>query len=185
MTETDPDVELLARVARGEPLAAREMVARKLPRLLSLAQRMLGRRGEAEEVAQEAFIRVWKQAPHWRPGIARFDTWLHRVTLNLCHDRLRTRRDEEPLDDLHDPADPAATPEERLQAVQRSRQVYAALGALPVRQREALVLQYYQDLSNAEAAVLMEISVDALESLLTRARRNLRAQLQGNEKEKP
>lgn len=185
MTTDDPDAELLARVGRGEPLAVREMVARKLPRLLSLAQRMLGRRAEAEEVAQEAFVSIWKQAPHWQPGIARFDTWLHRVALNLCYSRLRARRDDEPLDELREPVDPGAMPDERLQAAQRSRQVDAALAALPVRQREAVVLQYYQDLSNVDAAALMEISVEALESLLARARRNLRARLTGDAKEKP
>jgi RNA polymerase sigma factor (sigma-70 family) len=65
------------------------MVARKLPRLLALATRMLGDRDEASDVAQEAFIRIWKQASRWKRGQARFDTWLHRVALNLCYDRLR------------------------------------------------------------------------------------------------
>ena len=186
MTETDPDVELLARVARGEPLAAREMVARKLPRLLSLGQRLLGQRGEAEEVAQEAFVRVWKQAAHWEPGRARFETWLHRVALNLCYDRLRGRREEEPYDEArHESADPAPAPEQALQAAQRSERVAAALAALPARQREALVLQYYQGLSNGEAAALMDISVEALESLLARARRTLRARLLGDGKDEP
>lgn len=183
MREDDPDAELLARIGRGEPRAVREMVARKLPRLLSLAQRMLGQRGEAEEVAQEAFVRIWKQAPHWRPGHARFDTWLHRVALNLCYDRLRGRRDEEPYGEEHDVADPAPAPDEALQATQRSERVSAALAALSTRQREALVLQYYQELSNSETAALMDISIEALESLLARARRKLRAQLIGEGKE--
>ena len=185
MSEDDPDAELLARVGRSEPAAVREMVARKLPRLLSLAQRLLGQRGEAEDVAQEAFLRVWKQAAHWQPGRARFDTWLHRVALNLCHDRLRGRHDEQSDDALHEHADPAPAPDETLQAAQRSAQVSAALAALPARQREALVLQYYQELSNIEAAELMGISIEALESLLARARRGLRAQLIGDVKEKP
>ena len=185
MTEDDPDADLLARVGRGEPQAVREMVARKLPRLLSLGQRMLGRRGEAEEVAQEAFMRLWKHAPQWQPGRARFDTWLHRVALNLCYDRLRGRRGEEPGDELPDVVDPAPAPDETLQALQRSRRVAAALAALPHRQREAIVLQYYQELSNSEAAALMGISIEALESLLARARRTLRAQLMGDEKDKP
>ncbi|MCJ0764486.1 RNA polymerase sigma factor [Variovorax terrae] len=178
MIDSDPDAELLARVGRSEPQAVQEMVARKLPRMLSLAMRLLGRRSEAEEVAQEAFVRIWKHAAQWQSGQARFDTWLHRVVLNLCYDRLRGRRDEEPYEDeLHEAADPAAAPDEALQAVQRSARMAAALAALPARQREALVLQYYQELSNAEAAGLMGISVEALESLLSRARRALRAQL--------
>jgi RNA polymerase sigma-70 factor (ECF subfamily) len=179
--DEDPDAELLARVGRSEPQAVRLLVARKLPRLLSLAQRLLGHRGEAEEVAQDTFIRVWKQAPMWRPGAARFDTWLHRVALNLCYDRLRRRRDEEPhAEDHPDPIDPTATPEQMMHASQRGARVARALAALPARQREAIVLQYYQDLSNVEAAELMQISVEALESLLSRARRSLRAQLIGH-----
>jgi RNA polymerase sigma factor (sigma-70 family) len=178
LNDDDPDVELLARIGRGEPQAVREMVARKLARLLALAERMLGRRGEAEEVAQEVFVRVWKQASQWQPGRARFDTWLHRVALNLCYDRLRRRREEKPDDERDEAlADPAQAPDELLQAKQRRRRVADALAALPQRQREALVLQYYQELSNREAADLMGIGIDALESLLVRARRSLHARL--------
>ena len=178
MNDDDPDAELLARVGRGEPRAVREMVERKLGRLLSLAERLLGRRSEAEEVAQEVFVRLWKQAPTWQPGRARFDTWLHRVALNLCYDRLRRRRDEAADDAVAEAeADPAAAPDALLEARQRGRRVARALAELPQRQREALVLQYYQQLSNSEAAELMGIGIEALESLLVRARRSLREQL--------
>ncbi|WAH56916.1 RNA polymerase sigma factor [Pseudomonas silvicola] len=175
MKEPDPDIELLARIGKNEPAAVNEMVSRKLPRLLALASRLLGDADEARDVAQESFVRIWKQAARWRPGQARFDTWLHRVALNLCYDRLR-RRQERPLDDtaLHDLADPALAPEQQLEAHDTRARMDAALAALPPRQREAIVLQYYQELSNIEAAALMEISVEALESLLSRARRNLR-----------
>jgi RNA polymerase sigma-70 factor, ECF subfamily len=186
-TDPESDEALLVRVGRGEPQAMREMVARKLPRVLALAVRFLGRRGEAEEVAQEVFLRVWKHAAGWRHGQARFDTWLHRVAMNLCYDRLRTRRDEATDDDELDEApDPGPAPDEALQAAQRGRRLAAALKALPARQREALVLQYYQELSNQEAATVMGLSVEALESLLSRARRTLRAELGGDlRNEKP
>lgn len=177
--ERDPDADLLARVGREEPAAVRALVARKLPRLLALATRMLGDRTEAEDVAQEAFVRIWKQAPRWREGEARFDTWLHRVAMNLCYDRLRGHR-EDTVDEIPDEPDPAPLPDARLEARARDARVQAALAALPPRQREALVLNYYQELSNIEAAAVMGISVDALESLLARARRNLRAQLAGS-----
>jgi len=91
LSERDPDAELVARVGAQDPAAVRMLVSRKLPRLLALATRMLGDRMEAEDVAQEAFVRIWKQAPHWGEGEARFDTWIHRVALNLCYDRLRGR----------------------------------------------------------------------------------------------
>jgi RNA polymerase sigma factor (sigma-70 family) len=172
----DSDDQLLARVAVGDPAATRAMVARKLPRLLSLAGRMLGDAGEAEDVAQEAFLRIWKQASRWRPGEARFDTWLHRVALNLCYDRLRRRR-ELAFADPPDRADDGPAPDRGLQAADTGRRVGAALQSLPDRQREAIVLCHYQELGNIEAAAVMGVSVEALESLLGRGRRALRVAL--------
>jgi RNA polymerase sigma-70 factor (ECF subfamily) len=178
LNDTDPDVELLARIGNHEPAAVNEMVTRKLPRLLALASRILGDAEEAKDVAQESFLRIWRQAAHWRSGEARFDTWLHRVALNLCHDRLRRRKehalsDEQALE-LPDTTPP---PDAQLETAEGSARMAAALATLPERQREAIVLQYYQELSNIDAAALMNISVEALESLLSRARRQLRSQL--------
>ncbi|BCQ24999.1 RNA polymerase sigma factor [Caballeronia sp. NK8] len=175
--EEDPDTALIARVGNREAGAVREMVARKLPRIVALAARMLGDRDEADDVAQEAFLRIWKIAPKWRSGSARFDTWLHRVTLNLCYDRLRRHRETSVSDDWPEQADLAPLPDERLDTAHASAHIRRALATLPARQREALVLQYYQELSNAEAAAAMGVSVEALESLLGRARRNLRTAL--------
>jgi len=163
-------------IADGDPAASRALVARKLPRILGLAQRMLGDKTEAEDVAQEAFLRVWRQAPKWRPGQARFDTWLHRVSLNLCYDRLRRRR-EIPTDDPPDLADDGPAPDRGLEARDTGRRVGAALARLPDRQREAIVLCHYQELGNIEAAAIMGVTVEALESLLSRGRRSLRAAL--------
>ncbi|WP_017530582.1 RNA polymerase sigma factor [Pseudomonas fluorescens] len=178
MKDIDPDVELLARIGNNEPAAVNEMVTRKLPRLLALASRLLGDGDEAKDVAQESFLRIWRHAAGWRSGEARFDTWLHRVALNLCHDRLR-RRKERPLHDkdVLELPDSAPSADEQLETAERSARMAAALAALPERQREAIVLQYYQELSNIDAAALMNISVEALESLLSRARRQLRSQL--------
>ena len=172
----DPDEELLSRVAVGDPAAVRALVARKLPRLLSLAGRMLGDGSEAEDVAQETFVRVWRQAPKWRPGAARFDTWLHRVALNLCYDRLRRRR-ELAYADPPERVDEGPAPDRGLLALDTGRRVAAAMAALPDRQREAIVLCHYQELGNIEAAAVMGVSVEALESLLGRGRRALRAAL--------
>jgi RNA polymerase sigma factor (sigma-70 family) len=174
--DSDPDEALLARVAEGEPAAVRALVARKLPRLMSLAQRMLGDAAEAEDVAQDAFLRVWKQAPRWRPGQAKFDTWLHRVALNLCYDRLRRRR-EIAMETPPEQIDPGPAPDRGLAARETATRVSAALSALPDRQREAIVLCHYQELGNIEAAAVMGVSVEALESLLGRGRRALRGAL--------
>ncbi|MBC6980963.1 RNA polymerase sigma factor [Caulobacter sp. 17J80-11] len=173
---TDPDEDVVRRVARGDQAAVQALVARKLPRMLSLARRMLGDPAEAEDVAQEVFLRVWKHAPSWKPGKARFDTWMHRVALNLCYDRLRSKR-EHPVAEPPDRPDPAPGAERGLEAAQLGARVERALQALPERQREAIVLCHYQELSNIEAAALLGISVEALESLLSRGRRALRAAL--------
>ncbi|MDQ1155547.1 RNA polymerase sigma factor [Brevundimonas sp. SORGH_AS_0993] len=172
----DSDEDLVQRVGQGDPAAAQTFVARKLPRVLALAQRMLGDSAEAEDVAQEAMLKAWRQAPKWTPGQARFDTWLHRVALNLCYDRLRRRR-EIPTDRPPDRPDDGPSPDRGLLAAETGARVDAALRRLPERQREAIVLCHYQDLSNIEAALLMEISVEALESLLSRGRRALRQSL--------
>jgi len=173
MIEHDPDIDLLARIGQGDQRAARQMVASKLPRLMALATRMLNDSSEAQDVAQETFVRIWKQAAHWQPDGARFDTWVHRVAMNLCYDRLRGRPHltEEEVPEQQDPHGHA---DARMIKTQQDKQVLDALATLPPRQREALILQYYQEFSNAESAAMMDISIDALESLLCRARRALR-----------
>ncbi|KQS56507.1 RNA polymerase subunit sigma [Brevundimonas sp. Leaf363] len=172
----DPDEDLVRRVGRGDPAAIQALVARKLPRVLGLAQRMLNDPVEAEDVAQEAMLRAWKQAPKWRPGQAKFDTWLHRVALNLCYDRLRRKR-EVVTDAPPERPDEGPAPDRGLLAAETGARVNAALAALPERQREAIVLCHYQEMSNIDAAALMDVSVEALESLLSRGRRALRQAL--------
>jgi RNA polymerase sigma-70 factor (ECF subfamily) len=174
--DNDPDGDLVARAGRGDHGAVRALMARKLPRMLGLAQRMLGDAAEAEDVAQEVFLRVWREAARWKPGAARFDTWMHRVALNLCYDRLRRRR-VIPMAEPPEQVDPGPSPDRSLIATDIGRRVQAAMMALPERQREALALCHYQELGNIEAAEIMQVSVEALESLLSRGRRALRAAL--------
>lgn len=173
----DPDLDLVRRIAAGDGRAAEALVRRRLPHMVNLARRMLGDAAEAEDVAQEVFLRVWKEAPRWTPGAALFSTWMHRVAMNLCTDRLRRRRETPSEDAGATLADGAPSPASGLQEMERRAAVEAALAALPERQRAAIVLTHYQDLPAAEAAAILEVSVEALESLLARARRALRAAL--------
>ena len=176
MHQHDPDAELIDRVGRGDAAATRLLVAAKLPLVVGLATRMLRDPTEAEDVAQEAFVRTWRTAPRWQPGQAKFDTWLHTVVLNLCRDRLRRRR-EVASNAVPEIVDPAPGAEAGLLEAARARDVADAIAALPERQREAILLVHYQDLSGVEAAKALEVSAEALESLLARGRRTLRARL--------
>ena len=169
------DLDQITRAAAGDAAAVRALVNRYSPGILALATRMLGDSAEAEDVTQETFIRAWKALSNWEPR-AKFSTWLHRVALNLCYDRLRKRREVLP-EELPDRPDPALGPQDRLDQVQRVKAVEAAIARLPERQSAALTLCALQGHSQTEAADIMEVSVEALESLLARARRTLRAEL--------
>jgi len=172
------DEDLVALIGGGDRRAYHILVERHGRRVLGLARRMMRNLAEAEDVSQDAFLRVWQKAGEWQPRGARFTTWLYRVVVNLCLDRKR-RPTMAPIEAAGDPADTRPDAETSLAKSQRDRQVAAALQVLPERQRAALVLSYYEGLSNAEAAGVLELSVSALESLLVRARRALRQELQG------
>ncbi|MGV8996441.1 MAG: RNA polymerase sigma factor [Parvibaculaceae bacterium] len=167
------DDDLVALVAKGDENACRILVDRHLPRMISLARRMMGNQADAEEVAQEVFLRVWTHADRWEPGRAQFSTWLHRVATNLCLDRLR-RHTTDDLDSIPEPASEDPGPDVVLEQQQLSERVEKALQGLPLRQRAAVTLTHFQGMSNIEAAEMLEISVEAVESLLGRARRTLR-----------
>lgn len=172
----DPDEELVQQVGLGDKRAAAELVRRHLPRMVGLARRMLGDAAEAEDVAQEVFLRVWRHAASWKPGKAKFETWMHRVAMNLCLDRLR-RSNRNGGEAPAETPDVLASATRALDDRQRRARVRDALQVLPERQRAALVLCYYQERSNIEAAEILGVSVDALESLLARARRALKTEL--------
>lgn len=170
------DEALVVLVADGDRRAYGVLVGRHLDRTVTIAQRVLNNRAEAEDVAQEAFLRLWRHADRFDPKAARFSTWFYRITTNLCLDRTR-RPKSLALDAAGDPVDPTDDAETALTS-QRTRQaVVAAVSELPERLRAAVTLTYDAGLSNAEAARSMDISVKAFESLLVRARRSLRERL--------
>ncbi len=173
---TDPeasDAELLRAYAAGDLSAAAPLARRHAPRLLSVARRMLGDPAEAEDVTQEALLRLWRIAPDWDPERAAVSTWLYRVASNLCIDRLRRRRPTEPLEAANMPVAPGGGPQERLQDAQRRDALEQALARLPERQRLAVILRHIEELPNPDIAEAMGIGVDAVESLTARGRRAL------------
>lgn len=178
----DPDTILVVQIGKGDSQAAKTLMQRHLPKILALARNMLGDAGEAEDVAQEAFLKVWQHAAKWKPGQAKFASWMHKVTINLCYDRLRRKREIytdkiiDRIDENNQDADQYIIDQ------QTSAYVENAIMKLPDRQRAAISLCHLRELSNIEAASIMEVSVDALESLLARGRRGLRAQLSNEAK---
>jgi len=176
-----PDEVLLARYASGDRSAARSLTLRLTPRVLGYAARLLSDRAEAEDVAQEAMLRLWRIAPEWRAGEAQVGTWLYRVVTNLVTDRLRRRqrRGTDGLDDTPEMADDAPAAVATLIEADRMAALDTALAALPDRQRQAVVLRHIEGMTNPEIAQIMEIGVEAVESLTARGKRALTALLSG------
>lgn len=176
MAARDADAALLARYAAGDDAAARLLAARLSPRAYGHAYRVLGDAAEAEDVTQEAMLRLWKQSADWDAGRAQAATWLYRVVANLCTDRLRQRRTET-LDEIDAPADPGPSIETRLQDTARHDALQAALLRLPERQRQAVVLRHLEGLANPQIAEILDVGVEAVESLTARGKRALTADL--------
>lgn len=165
----------MARVQHQDRDAFAVLVERHLEPMHAFIQRMTRNTDDAEDLTQETFLRVWRNARSWQPGRVKFTTWLYRIARNLCVDAHRRRRDvaDVDVDTLpSDAANPAAAPAnaELRHALERG------LAALPERQRTALLL-CHRGMSNRDAAAVLDVSVDALESLLARARRTLRLTL--------
>lgn len=170
-----PDAELIARAGAGDRAAWSALVDRYLGPISGYAWFMLGDRAEAEDIAQETFLRLMGKIGTWDAGgAASLRTWLYRVAINLCIDR-RRKVVPVPVETL--PETPTGSAAETDGQLDRTRAVGEAIGRLPERQRAVLTLVYYQGFGNGEAADLLGLSVEAVESLLGRARRALRATL--------
>ncbi len=183
MQNGDNDEALMVAVARGSHAALRSLMERHMARMISLAQRIAGATDEADEIAQEAFVRVWRHADRFDARRARFSTWLYRIVVNLALDRHRRRSRTVDLELAADVASPEANAEEQLEEKQRARLLHAALASLPDRQRAALVLFHFEGLSGREAAAILDVSEKALESLLTRGRARCRDYVLGQQKD--
>ncbi len=178
MRDRPDDDELMAAIARGEETAFAMLLERHLDRVRAIAWRMLGSADAADDVAQDVFMRIWARPRAYDPARGRFVSWLSRVAANACIDRLRRnepgRLDEAAADRL---VDPAPDPERRAMQSETAERVRAAVSALPERQRLAIVLSHDLGHTNIEIASIMDTTVEAVESLLGRARRRLKAQL--------
>lgn len=172
------DAGLLEAAARGNHAAFAQIVSRHFQPVYRLVWRMTGGAADAEDIAQEVFVKLWKNPGQVREAAA-LKGWLMRVASNGVIDRSRKPRSA-PLEDAPEQPDPAARPDAPLDRQEAARLVDQRIAELPERQRQALSLVYFEAMSNIEAASVMEVSVDALESLLARARRSLKESLSGH-----
>ena len=170
------DDALMACLAARDAQALRTVISLYGEKAHRIAWRMLGDAAEAEDVAQEAMLKLWQQAGGWSAGGQGIGPWLARVTANLCIDRMRRVR---PVtgEDLPERADDTPLADEQFDEAQIRARTQSALQALPDRQRAAIVLTYWEECSNQHAADALGMNIKAFESLLLRARKALREAL--------
>jgi RNA polymerase sigma-70 factor (ECF subfamily) len=166
----------MARVQRHDQEAFTRLLDRHLAGLQKFLLRMTGNAADADEVSQEAFLRIWSHAGRWQADRVKFTTWLYRIARNLAIDRHRKSR-ETTDEDVTMIVDDSPDVSHAIEADRREQVLRGAVARLPERQRTALVLCHFDGMSNQEAAAVLDVSVDALESLLSRARRSLKASL--------
>lgn len=178
--EGETDAALVSAIARGDVAAFRLVTDRYLVAVHRLAARILGDSNEAEEVAQDTFLKLWTHASRWRPASCEFLVlpWLRSLATNACIDRLRRRRFYGG-GDVPECVDETPSAAEQIDQCRLGALVSSVLHSLPDRQRAAIVLTYYEELPNVEAAEALNLHLKAFESLLLRARHALRAGLIG------
>jgi len=176
----EPDVQLVALAGNGDVSAFTIIVERHSAALYRVAYRMLGDAAEAEDVVQECFARLWTQAPNWSARGAGLVGWLHRVTMNLCLDRLR-KPTHAAVDLLPEVRDHSPLADSCIEGREARLAIEQALEALPPHYRAALALSYFEGFPNSVACDAMEMNLKAFESLLVRARRQLRSLLESGE----
>lgn len=180
------DLELMARVRGGDAEAFTTLVERHQHRVVGTIAKMLGSPNDAEDLAQQVFVRVWKSAPRWEPS-AKFTTWLLTIARNLVFNEVR-RRGRARLVPLDEPEDRApreiadhsiVSPDDALAASELEDAIEQAIQSLAEQPRMALILRRYEEMSYDEIAVVLGTTVPAVKSMLFRARTELRERLSG------
>lgn len=174
---TVSDEALVGRLLHGDKNAFARLIDRHGVRFRAIAIKTLGDAAKAEDIVQDAYIKLWTDPSRFNPEKAKFTTWFYRVVFNACLDEKR-RRTPEPLPDGYEGLDPALLASDQVGQDQTVLALQGALGQLSERHRRALQLSYLDGFSNQEAADIMDLNIKAFESVLVRARSKLREMLQ-------
>jgi RNA polymerase sigma-70 factor (ECF subfamily) len=179
------DEELMLAICKGEQSAYQTVVKEHLKPISHYAYRLLGNQKDTEDITQETFLKLWINAATWQPEKSKLTTWLHRITHNLCVDYLRKHSRVQTQDNFEEHLVDSSeeTNDRNVDFTQRDlcrdsekiRILDSALNQLPESQRSAIMLCTVQNFSNKEAAVIMDISVKALESIIARGKRTLKS----------
>ena len=174
------DNDLLLLFANGDAGAARILTSRLMPTIFRHAYHRIYNQADAEDITQEAFMRLWKISPNWQQQQVQVSSWLYRVTENLCIDRLRKKKTSYNIEALdNELEDNRPTADTMIQEKERLNALNEALATLPERQALAIRLRHINGLSNIEIAEIMRLSDKAVQSLLARGKRALKARLIG------
>ena len=176
------DHSLLAAFAKGDRRAAQQLTEQLMPKIHAHAYYRLGNIADAEDVTQEAFLKLWEVASIWKQDKAQVSTWLYRVVSNLCKDRYR-RATLEGMVSVQEPTNESQSPTSKIEEEIRQKALYTAMTNLPESQRLAVQLRHIDELTNPQIAEIMELSVEAVESLTARGKRKLTKILQSHKSE--
>ena len=182
LQKKNTDHALLAAFANGDRGAAQQLTEQLMPKIHAHAYYRLGNIADAEDVTQEAFLKLWKIAPSWKQDKAQVSTWLYRVVSNLCKDRYR-RATLEGMLSVEEPTNGSQSPSAKIEEELRQKALYTAMSILPESQRLAVQLRHIDELTNPQIAEIMELSVEAVESLTARGKRKLTKILQSHKSE--
>ena len=175
--ESPDDESLLERVGEGDGPAFAMLVRRHSERYYRLAYRYTARREEAEDIVQAAFIKLWETPDIWDPRRgAKFTTWFYRVVVNLCFDS-RKKHGEAAIPQSLEVRDESPGSESEVASSEAKALLAREIAGLPPRQKTALILCFYEELSHEDAAGAMNVSVSALRSLLMRAKTTLKREM--------
>ena len=176
------DSALLVAYAKGIPGASKVLTDRFMPKIFAQAFHRVRNEADADDITQEAMLRLWRTAPNWKQDNAKISTWLYKIVNNLCVDRMRQRKTEY-LEAVSEPIDNRQNVTDSILNKSRANALYSALARLPVRQREAISMRHPEGISNPEIAEKLELSIEAVESLIARGKRTLSETLQSQKPE--